>query len=446
MTNINDDRKTTERRRTHATWSTTHRSIRCALPTLLTCMLAACADEVPLVSLGIDDTYYIYRMQKLPLRPALSGAAYQWTVDGTPVSTSRDYIFLTDEEGSHQVRFDILDDSTPLSYTFTVNVVHEEVEYSPYISRVYEYRPAPGQFINEMPLYEDGDTEADMVRKAEESLSGTNDIMVSLGGYGGYVTFGFDHTVINHPSAADFRIWGNCFYELLQPDRRGGSAEPGIVMVSYDTNCNGLPDDEWYELAGSEYHSPATLHHYSITYHRPDPARTPVPDDDNSISDSCYIRWSDNRAATGYMPKNIFHQQDYYPRWSTSPTLSFSGTLLAPNAADISGRGTYYVLYSYPWGYADNHPNEYAELNSFDISNAVDSLGNHVRLPGADFVRVYTGVNQYCGWIGETSTEICRAQDLHIQPPSLLPDVPFAPTDSTQYHDSPTLRRTPYNH
>ena len=54
-------------------------------------------------------------------------------------------------------------------------------------------------------------------------------------------------------------------------------------------------------------------------------------------------------------------------------------------------------------------------LNSFDIGWAVDRQGNRVSLPGADFIRVYTGVNQYCGWVGETSTEISRAQDLHIQ-------------------------------
>lgn len=81
----------------------------------------------------------------------------------------------------------------------------------------------------------------------------------------------------------------------------------------------------------------------------------------------------------------------------------------------MSGWGSYYVLYSYPWGYADNHPNDSVLLNSFDIGWAVDRQGNRVSLPGADFIRVYTGVNQYCGWVGETSTEISRAQDLHIQ-------------------------------
>lgn len=393
------------------------------IPAALTAIclsLASCSNDIPTVSLGIDDVYHISRMQKLDLHPALTGESYRWTLtrpDGSSsvVADTRDYIFIDAEEGSYRLHFEIIDPDTPYEYDFTVNVMHEEIEYSPYISKVYEYRPAPGQFINEMPKYEEGDSYADILQKAEESISGTNDIMISLGGYGGYVTFGFDHTVINVPGEADFRIWGNCFYELTNPDKKGGSAEPGIVMVSYDANCNGIPDDEWYELKGSEYSSPATRHRYSLTYHRPDPDREITADYDNSIDDLYYIRWTDSEGATGYLPKNIFHNQDYFPRWVTEDTLSFEGSLLAPNGEDISGTGTYYVLYSYPWGYVDNHPNEFADLNSFDIGNAVDADGNPAELPGADFIRVYTGVNQYCGWLGETSTELSRAQDLHIE-------------------------------
>lgn len=382
-------------------------------------MLGGCSSEIPTVSLGIDDTYYIPRMTKLPLRPALTGREYLWTVNGRVVSRDRDYIFISSEEGTYHVELKIIDPDTPYDYSFTVNVLHEEIEYSPYITRVYEYCPAPGQFVNEMPRYEEGDTYADILQKTEESISGTNDIMITLGGYGGYVTFGFDHTVMNIPGEKDFRIWGNCFYELLQPDKKGGSAEPGIVMVSYDVNCNGLPDDPWYELAGSEYHSPITRHSYELTYNRPDPDREIVADEDNSLDDIYYIRWTDNAGRSGYMAKNIFHNQDYYPKWVKDDAMTFSGSLLAPNAEDISGYGAYYVLYSYPWGYADNHPNEYADLNSFDISWAVDADGNPVSLPGADFIRVYTGLNQYCGWLGETSTELSRAQDLHITLPTI---------------------------
>ena len=376
----------------------------------------SCSTEIPTVNLGIDDVYYVYRMQKLPLEPALTGAAYRWTVDGVEVSTSRDYIFLTGREGKYSLTFDIIDDSTPYHFEFTVNVLHEEVEYSPYISLVYEYCPAPGQFVNEMPRYESGDTYADMLRKVEESISGTNDVMVSLGGFGGYVTFGFDHTVINMPGQYDFRIWGNAFYELTDPVHRGGSAEPGIVMVSYDANCNGLPDDPFYELAGSEYYKPSTKRNYTITYSAPDPGHEPVDGGDGFVSDAEYIRWTDSDGGCGYVARNRFHTQPYWPQWNHDSTIELTGTRLADNGIDTSGTGRYYILYCYDWGYVDNHPNDYPELSSFDIGWAVDVDGLPVKLPGVDFVRVYTGLNQQCGWLGETSTEIARAQDLHITP------------------------------
>lgn len=400
-------------------------------------LLSACSSDIPMVNLGIDDTYYVYRMKKLALASALTGRDYRWTItspDGTvrEVSSDSEYIFMEADEGVYRMTFDIIDPDTPYHHEFTVNVIHEEVEYSPWIAEVYEYCPAPGQFVNEMPQYEEGDTYADILKKCEESISGKNDVMISLGGYGGYVTFGFDHTVVNKPGEYDFRIWGNAFYELLNPDEKGGSAEPGIVMVSYDANMNGLPDDPWYELAGSEYHKPETLHDYTLTYSRPDPSREPVPDYDYPyLTDLHYIPWRDSEGNTGYMPKNSFHVQDYYPKWVDQDELTFSGSCLQPNAVDISGEGTYYILYSYDWGYVDNHPNDYGDLNSFDIGWTVDRNGNPVHLPGVDFIRVYTGLNQYCGWLGETSTEICRAQDLHIlDPATIIPDDPLGKPSS----------------
>ena len=291
---------------------------------------------------------------------------------------------------------------------------------SPYISRVYEYRPAPGQFINELSEYEPGDTQEDMNRKAEEQIAGEhhNEGMISLGGYGGYAVFGFDHPVENIPGRYDFRILGNAFYANDNPNgeasREGGSCEPGIVMVSRDVNGNGLPDDPWYELAGSEYNRPQTIHNYRITYYKPDENKTPDPDPDYpDINDRTYIRWTTNGHGDGYLYRNTYHPQPYYPLWVESDTLSFEGTKLADNYVDESGHGHYYVLYACHWGYADNRPNT-DNRSAFSIEWAVDAGGNRVSLPDINFVKVYTGVNQYCGWLGETSTEISGAIDLHI--------------------------------
>jgi uncharacterized protein YjdB len=291
---------------------------------------------------------------------------------------------------------------------------------SPYIHKVFDYMPAPGQFVNELPAYEPGDTQDDMNRKVEEYIAGAhhNEGMISLGGYGGYVVFGFDHEVQNLAGRFDFRILGNAFYANDNPNgnasREGGSCEPGIVMVARDANANGIPDDPWYELAGSDYRRPTTLHNYRITYYRPDENKTPVPHPtERHVIDTEYVHWTTNGHGNGFVHRNDYHSQPYFPLWAEGDELSFTGTKLADNYVDESGLGAYYVLYALHWGYADNHPNA-DKRSAFNIEWAVDDAGNPVALPGIHFVKVYTAVNQNCGWIGETSTEIGGAEDLHL--------------------------------
>jgi uncharacterized protein YjdB len=291
---------------------------------------------------------------------------------------------------------------------------------SPYIHKVYDYMPAPGQFVNALPQYESGDTQADMNRKVEDEIAGANHNsgMITLGGYGGYVVFGFDHEVQNLSGKYDFRILGNAFYANANPNgeatREGGSCEPGIVMVSRDENGNQLPDDPWYELAGSEYRRPQTIRDYRITYYRPDEDKPRLPHPSiPDINDIEYVRFTTNGHGDGYLFRNIHHSQPYYPLWAEGQTLSFAGAKLADNYADESGVGAYYVLYAYHWGYADNQPNA-NDRSAFNIEWAVDANGNQVSLTGIHFVKVYTAVNQYCGWLGETSTEISGAEDLHL--------------------------------
>lgn len=279
---------------------------------------------------------------------------------------------------------------------------------SPYISKVYDFLPAPGQFVNELPEYMDGDSHEAILTKVEEQICGDKDPgMISLGGFGGYVVFGFDHPVANVEGAYDFKIYANAF--MAAGSSVGGSCEPGIVMVSVDANGNGLADDEWYELAGSDYGKETTIKNYSITYYKPDADKTPTPE--GMMTDTTYIRWTSSEGDEGYVMKNSFHNQSYWPEWYEGETMEFVGTKLADNAFDQSGNGTYYVLTRLDWGYVDNYANDIDE--GFKIDWAVDAEGNPKHLTHIDFVKVYTAVNQYCGWIGETSTEICGAEDLH---------------------------------
>lgn len=383
--------------------------------------LAACQSDSPaMISLGLDDTYVVERMKSLTLHPEFSGECYEWklsyesTAADSLVATTRDYTFVAAEAGTYWLRLNIYDSANPVEHLMQIVVRQEEVAYSPYITRVHEYRPAPGQFVNELPEYSEGDTEESMRQKAEDCLAYNAGTMVTLGGYGGYIVVGFDHTIVNRPGEYDFKVLGNAFYSTGAAGGSGGSSEPGIVMVSADVNGNGIPDDAWYELAGSEYQKPSTIKNYEITYYRPDEAKTPVPGTDPSITDSTYVRWTDNQGGTGYVSKVVFHKQSYYPQWLSDETLTFEGTRLADNAIDESGNGSYYVLYAYDWGYADNHPND-SEKSNFKIDWAVDAEGNPVHLQGIDFIKIYTGVNQFNGWLGECSTEVAGVTDLHIE-------------------------------
>lgn len=298
---------------------------------------------------------------------------------------------------------------------------------TPYITRVLDYLPAPGQYVNTMPAYEEGDTQEDMNRKVLDAIGNNRRGLISLGGYGGYVVVGFDHTIENKAGLRDFRVLGNAFYAAVNPggDRPvGGSCEPGVIRVAYDRNHNGKPDaEEWYEIAGSGHRSPQneswyawaqqqgnrmqTDTSYVITYYRP--ASEPVAAEEKEN----YIRWEDSQGLTGYRTKNAFHQQPYFPQWIQADRLTFQGTCLPQNAVDEVGDGSYYVLYKFAYGYADNDTNT-SDGSAIDIDWAVDAQGTPVHLPGVDFIMIYTGVNQENGRLGECSTEVAGVEDLHL--------------------------------
>ena len=263
------------------------------------------------------------------------------------------------------------------------------------LKAVFAYVPAPGQFVNILPRWEEGDDAEIMRQKAEQALKSGS--MISLGGFGGYVILGLDRSLPNRPGP-DFIIHGNALATW---------AEPGIVMVSRDLNQNGLPDDPWYELAGSEHTAPGTIPHYQISYYAPDPLKAPTPDNDYKyLSDTTHIYWTDNQGGKGYLAKNVYHNQSYYPSWRSHETsISFSGTLLPHGLTDNSGNGTGYLNMPLAWGYADNWPNNQT-AGELDLDWAVDNTGKPVSLTQIDFIKVYTGQHGQAGWLGEISTEI----------------------------------------
>ncbi|HBG41921.1 MAG TPA: hypothetical protein DDZ96_01015 [Porphyromonadaceae bacterium] len=324
-----------------------------------------------------------------------------------------------------------------------ITVNKRKTQPSAYISKVFDYMPAPGQFVNKLPEYNEGDSHEDMVNKVGEWLIGEDAYMITLGGWGGYVTFGFDHTIINVPEKRDFRVNGNAFGAALgRPGAPfGGSCEPGIIMVAYDKNKNGKPDDEeWYEIKGSsnfsaekepwytmakENHNDVNVYRdYEVTYYKPtkeDPEISGEPDNPLAFTTiKNYIRWEDNKKNSGYKIKNVYHSQSYYPGWIKKDNITFKGIRLPENGINegeyvpgINEGNIYFVLYGFRYGYVDNQTNVSPE-SGIDIDWAIDKAGNKAGLPGIDFVKVYNGVNQENGWLGECSTEVERGEDLHV--------------------------------
>jgi hypothetical protein len=362
---------------------------------------------------GLDDSYTIERLRVLSIPTNASGSV-TWSINDSIISQNSELEFISPTADAYPLTLKINNKGNEQVYHSKIIVIKEKTPYSKYIAKVLEFRPAVGQFMNEIPEYLPGNTAANMLQKANESLVGGNSTMISLGGYGGYVVFGFDHTIPNL-NGRDFKVLGNAFFGNDASDQRSGSCEPGIIMVAYDRNKNGKPDnDEWYEIAGSEYFKNATVRDYSITYHKPDENKAPIPGTEFWQTDVEYIKWSDNLGNQGFKTKNTFHAQSYYPLWFTESSYGFSGTRLANNFYDQNGDGSYWVGKSYDFGYADNAPNN-DEASNIDISWAVDRSGKYVKLPGVDFMKIYTGVNQEAGWLGEVSTEVAGAYDLHFK-------------------------------
>lgn len=286
--------------------------------------------------------------------------------------------------------------------------VRTETPANRYATEVFEYTPAPGQYINDTRT---GGMTADMTSPEDAALWAKDrlgrKLFVSLGAFGGYITVGFDHEVVNSREDYDFAIFGNAFLNAT-----GGSSEPGSVWVMQDANANGLPDDTWYELRGSDYYDPTTIHGYSITYFRPSAPGQPV-------------EWHDCLGASGTIDYlKAFHSQDhYYPAWIESDSYTLTGTRLQARTVSDPQTGLW-VNEPFAWGYADNMGSDAlssndagggeGQRNGFLIKNAMYPDGTPIDLRYIDFIRVQTGVNSKAGWLGEVSTEVFGFEDLNL--------------------------------
>ena len=369
------------------------------------------AEDLNLVYEFDTKEYHTTEGRTLLIRPSQlsksEGVTFVWTLNGESNDAEWNkshFVFSSEEVGTHTLEVKAtthINAAIEVCHTFTIEVI-ESGKYrrertatsTSLFSEVLEYMPAPGQFIGDLKtggFTGEELTAEDAANYAESRLRQNN--WVSLGAFGGYIVVAFDHSVENI-SGADLAITGNSF---------DGSSEPGVVWVMQDENGNGLADDTWYELAGSETGKGTTIQEYEVTYYRP-------------TSNGMPVGWIDNKGGSGTIDylASFHNQPSYYPTWITAESYTLRGTRLEARNYDRSGNGSMWVQPAYDWGYADNaSERDCADaVNSLDIDNAIDILGRPTKLEYIDFVKVQSAVQSKSGWIGELSTEVCNIAEI----------------------------------
>lgn len=353
----------------------------------------------------VSDSYTVPQSCTLYVDATLwhfAAPSFRWQV-ADMTSTEEVLAFTPTAEGEYEASLTVTDeDGYSLTRSFSIVCTPKQGTYRRAATaesraescKVYEYRPAPGQFINEQQSGFAGENSASAAAAyAEQRLEDGK--YLSLGGWGGYVVVGFDHSITNSGGDYDFSIAGNM---------HEGSSEAGIVWVMQDANGNGQPDDVWYELRGSEWGTENHSRGYAVTYYRPSHA-------------GMGVQWRDNCGASGVISRNTTHTQEYYyPAWEQT-TMTLYGSLLQPNTEVDSTTGNQ-VNHAYAWGYADNQGSDSdtgtsgeAVKNYFKISSAVAANGEAVDLLYIDFVKVQSAINHVAGALGEISTEVIAIKD-----------------------------------
>lgn len=330
------------------------------------------------------------------------------------------------------------------------------------------YLPAAGQFMNEGANGSGwgGPFTATNSNKLKGLVEGYVTTGVSLGAFGGYVVLDFgvpakDEAgnvtggIYNDPDNAygvDFILYGNAM---------GTWAEPGCVQVSLD-------GENWYDLAGSLHYRPETtdkgyaIWDYSTIYTHPEAAESEETGA-NGVAvpyASTYKLRPTSAEATesGTVAINAWHKHSYFPLYNNyfvalnGLSTSLNGLVPPLTGLDLTTFGSYKAKDTTPaeltlkgvklvvpkttsggnstapddflFGYADCHPNglrSNVQLNPYttgrtsnttsngdpmDLSWAVNKDGSPKQLEAVRYVRVYTGVQQMNGIMGESSTEV----------------------------------------
>lgn len=229
--------------------------------------------------------------------------------------------------------------------------------------------------------------------------------LLSLGNFGGYVTFYMEDGLTDDPKNAygvDFYIDGNAFKDTSTGTGLG-SMEPGQVWVSE----NGTT---WYALAGSEHYESSTIWDYSVTYTKTATGGIDWADNQGNTKDRTHGRSYNWPKAEYYYLNNLVK----------GDSITLTGILLPCIDGTVAGTDSFGSLSKgAKFGYVDtlvngrNNPylenDKYQNASSgFDLAWAVDAEGNPVDVSDKSFhyVKVVTASNLMAGAANEKSTEV----------------------------------------
>ncbi|MBF4483560.1 hypothetical protein [Flavobacterium sp. CSZ] len=355
-----------------------------------------------------------FSVVNIPAFAETTSPVYQWILTKNPVNQKTDSIvgntkdlrFVAIYAGAYELTLNVTSGDQKGSKKTIVNVTNETKNYNPYITSIFDFDPAPGMFAND--LYKDGFKKEDILRTALGRINETNvGYQLDLGGFGGSIIIGFDHTVVNVTGQSDFRIYGGDLTDKANPPA------PGIVYVAYDKNGNGKPDeDEWYEIIGSQHTKATTTKNFKITYHKKAAGAPVVVGGPNDMfSDREHIFCENNSPESYYLPRSK-SKKEYYPLWAAQTAVTYEGTRL--NVDFVTARPGQSTLWNFTppqWGYAN------AVNPDIDINWAVDKNGNKANLPGINFIKVVNCVSEPMGLCHQQSSMAAKfagAGDLHL--------------------------------
>ena len=143
------------------------------------------------------------------------GVSYLWFEDEEPVAQTKNLEHMFSHGGAIGLKLTASQGDIFFDYYFTV------------FCRICSYRPPPAEgripispksslHAGSRTIYQyaaavrGGDTQETMNHKVLDAIGNNKRGMITLGGFGGYVTVGFDHTIQNVEGLRDFRVFRQC--------------------------------------------------------------------------------------------------------------------------------------------------------------------------------------------------------------------------------------------